>query len=102
MKEVVDKILDLNYLLVGISVYDTNVDFAISLSKYLKQENKDSIIGCGGHFATFNAKHLLKSNVIDYVFKGEGEELLLEFMEKIHNNIELRDIKGFQSIVNLG
>ncbi len=55
-----------------------------SLAHRLKQTAPDTPVIIGGVFATINAKEILADSPdIDYVAKGEGEELLPEFLEHL-------------------
>ncbi|KAB0664268.1 radical SAM protein [Oryzomonas japonica] len=55
-----------------------------SMAQQLKQAAPDTPIIVGGVFATINAKEILADTPdIDYVARGEGEELLPEFLENL-------------------
>jgi radical SAM superfamily enzyme YgiQ (UPF0313 family) len=55
-----------------------------SMAQRLKQTFPDTPVIVGGVFATINAKEILADSLdIDFVAKGEGEELLPEFLENL-------------------
>jgi anaerobic magnesium-protoporphyrin IX monomethyl ester cyclase len=57
-----------------------------SMAQRLKQTAPDTPIIVGGVFATINAKEILADSPdIDYVARGEGEELLPEFLENLQS-----------------
>jgi len=91
-----DAILEYAPQVIGMSVYrdskDPVCDFSIKVKKVLPNVK----IICGGAFATIYATDLLtQCNGIDYIVRGEGEQVFLEllrFFEKKHCNVY--DIHG--------
>jgi len=64
-----------------------------TLAHRLKQTAADTPIIVGGVFATINAKEILADSPdIDFVAKGEGEELLPEFLENLKSPGEVRGL----------
>jgi len=62
----------------------TSYPATLGMAQRLKQAAPDIPIIVGGVFATINAKEILADSPdIDYVAKGEGEELLPEFLENL-------------------
>ena len=62
----------------------TSYPATLGMAQLLKQTAPDTPIIVGGVFATINAKEILADSPdIDYVAKGEGEELLPEFLENL-------------------
>lgn len=56
------------------------------MAQRLKQAAPDTPVIVGGVFATINAREILADSPdIDYVAKGEGEELLPEFLENLES-----------------
>jgi len=72
--------------IVGISTYTMLHDDVISLSNAIKNNDKSIIVIVGGHHATYADEELLKSGGIDYVVRGEGENTLIELVERIKSN----------------
>ena len=88
-------ILEKKGQIIGFSLYDSNVEFALKLIDYIKKNEPEVIICCGGHFATFNARNLLNINYkIDYIFKGEGEETVVDFINELNGNREFSKVAG--------
>ena len=64
----------------------TSYTATCSMAQRLKQSAPDTPIIVGGVFATINAKEILADSPnIDYVAKGEGEELLPELLENLES-----------------
>jgi radical SAM superfamily enzyme YgiQ (UPF0313 family) len=63
-----------------------------SMAQRLKQESPDTPIILGGVFATMNAKKILVDcPYVDCIGVGEGEELLPDYLENLH---DLGKVKG--------
>ena len=63
-----------------------------SMAQRLKQESPDTPIILGGVFATMNAKKILVDCLyVDCICVGEGEELLPDYLENLH---DLGKVKG--------
>ncbi|MFH1938409.1 MAG: radical SAM protein [Patescibacteria group bacterium] len=75
---------------VGISVMTTQVKPALEISKIVKDFNKDLPVIWGGLHPTFFPEETVKHPLIDIVVIGEGEETLLEIVQKK----SLQDIEG--------
>ena len=57
-----------------------------AMASRLKTTAPQTPIIAGGVFATMNADHILKEcPYVDYIGRGEGEELLPEFLDNLHN-----------------
>jgi radical SAM superfamily enzyme YgiQ (UPF0313 family) len=64
----------------------TSYPATLSMAHRLKQTSPDTPVIVGGVFATINAKDILTDSPdIDFVAKGEGEELLPEFLENLES-----------------
>ena len=49
----------------------------------------------GGVFATFASEKIIKSDLVDYICRGEGEEAISEFCKKLCGGKFIHDIKNF-------
>ena len=64
-----------------------------SIARRLKQGSPDTPIIIGGVFATLNAKEILSDcPYVDCVGRGEGEELLPDFLENLDDPGEVRSL----------
>jgi radical SAM superfamily enzyme YgiQ (UPF0313 family) len=68
--------------LVGISVMTTQVAPALEISRLVKEFNKDIPVIWGGLHPTFFPEQTVKHPLIDVVAIGEGEETLLEVVQR--------------------
>lgn len=69
----------------------------LKIVELIKKINSKAIVLVGGFNATTNYKKMLKSEFIDYIVRGEGEEILLEILKntKKFNRIIDEDTKPF-------
>lgn len=80
-----------NFDLIGISSYASTSIRAVQLINFLKPLNKPVI--WGGIHATISPEDCIKH--VDYVCRGEGEEAIIEFVEKLQKKKDLTKIKNF-------
>lgn len=93
--EITDKIAYFKPDIVGISVKSVKIASAIKVSEICKKIDRNIIVIAGGFHATTKPEDLLKSDSIDIVVRGEGEETFLELVENIKDgNCDFRNIKG--------
>ena len=77
----------------GFSCYIWNIEITLKVAENLKKAKPECTVFLGGPEASYNYKELLKNSFIDYVFIGEGEETLKQFL----NNIPPEKINGIAS-----
>ncbi len=76
-----DAILTDKPLFIGFSCYIWNIETIFQLAKVIKEKSPKITIALGGPEAGHNAKQILNDNTfIDYVFAGEGEKSVPEFL----------------------
>ncbi len=90
-------------IIIGFSLFTSQLWEIHSLiakmkNKYRNIYAKNIIFIAGGPHPTGDPKNTLKSGFFDVVFVGEGEETLIEFMQKVRNNKDYKDIKGIAYI----
>lgn len=86
-----EKIKEFSPDLIGISLLSSSLsDITINTIKRLKKFNFKMIVG--GVAPTINPEQYI--NEVDYLCIGEGENTLLELLDKINNKKEIKDIKG--------
>lgn len=81
-----------NFDLVGISADTPRFPAAVAIAKEAKKKN--SIIVMGGYHVTFMDEEALKTRVVDYVVRGEGEESFLNLVNAIEEGSDPKDIHG--------
>jgi anaerobic magnesium-protoporphyrin IX monomethyl ester cyclase len=78
--------------IVAISVVTNQAKFVPIITKTIK-ENSNAIIIAGGIHATIAPKDL-KEKGVDYIFQGEAENSIIEFVSALQNNKPVDKIKG--------
>lgn len=104
INDVVEEIIKLNPDVVGLSLYATNMCCSSSLLKLLKSLKPNLPVIVGGPEASQESDLLaFKEGLINYVFVGEAEELLTNFMESKQYLIpaEKKVLGGFNSRLEL-
>jgi anaerobic magnesium-protoporphyrin IX monomethyl ester cyclase len=77
---------------IGITATTTEVPDALEIAKTAKHLNKTVVMG--GLFPTSNSRYLLESPNIDFIVRGEGEEIFLQLLNAIEDKKEFSGIKG--------
>ncbi len=86
-----EKIKEFNPDLIGVSLLSSSLsDITINTIKRLKKLNFKIIVG--GVAPTTNPEQYIDE--VDYLCIGEGENTILELVNKINNKKEINDIKG--------
>ena len=87
-KYLVDFTLQYNPDVVGISGnFNCNKSFITVCCRKLKEARKDLPIVLGGHYPTNCYSDILKNDPnVDYIILGEGEKVMLQFLEAIREN----------------
>ena len=104
INDVVEEILHLNPDVVGLSLYATNIWCSKYLLRLLKALKPTMPIIVGGPEASQHPElEIFEKGLIDYVFVGEAEELLSDFLERKQYLIpaEKEVLGGFNSRLNL-
>jgi radical SAM superfamily enzyme YgiQ (UPF0313 family) len=97
IKDRLEQILeDFQPEVVGISLWTARVLFGLELARHTKKILPDIKIVAGGIHATILPEDMLKSGVIDYVIRGEGEFAFISLLENIK-----KDISSMENIDNL-
>lgn len=83
IKDNIDNIINniKDYDIIGLSCYIWNIEMMIELSKKLKQLYPDKIVFAGGPEVSYDTKYFV--NYFDYVMSGEGEEIILPFIDSL-------------------
>jgi len=87
--------------IIGIPTFTALIASCLKLAKAIKKENKDIFIVFGGPHATFDDTIGLKSKLVDFVIRKEGELTLLELVETIlDGQTDYSKIKGITYFAN--
>ena len=73
--------------IVGMTIVDTTVHASNLLAKYIKQLNPEICIIAGGPAMSFKECRIRLSKDFDYYLVGEGEEAIVEFLQKFDDMI---------------
>ncbi|MBT3887176.1 MAG: B12-binding domain-containing radical SAM protein [Rhodospirillaceae bacterium] len=79
---------------IGIGCLTAHVARAYQIAQMIKAEIPDTIITVGGIHPTALPDEPLDQGVIDYVVRGEGEEIMLQLYRALHGDDESHDIRG--------
>lgn len=103
----IDTIIDYvnNYqpdvLLIGHSGSTSAQPIINSITHDIKCLNRNIVIVLGGVFPTFHWKEILTSNdQFDFIVRGEGEQTILQLIEKIEKNLTTDNINGIAFLKN--
>lgn len=89
------EITKINYDVIGLSIMTfASKNFALFISKILKEFNKDTLIVVGGTACLrwFNGYELINSEDIDFLVMGEGEETLKNIVINLEKGANKDDI----------
>ena len=78
--------------LIGITLVDNTINFSLTFLEKIKDKKIPVITGGVG--TTFSYKKILKSELVNYVCIGEGEEALVELCNKMYNNEDCTKIRN--------
>lgn len=78
--------------LVGLSSDTPRHNLAIQLAKKIKQYNVPIVIG--GPHASFMIEETLKTGLIDYIIRGEGEYSMLSLVQHLANKSDISTVPG--------
>lgn len=84
--------------LVGISADTIGYPAAIEIAATAKQAGARVVMG--GYHVTFQDEEALRSGVVDYVIRGEGEQPLLSLIEALEGNCPLEEVSSLSFLEN--
>ncbi len=94
-QEFIEKIISYNPELIIIETSTPSFKNDIRIIQDIHQELPDSqIVLCGSHASVFAEQILINYNFIDYILIGEYEYILLDLVNHLENNLDLRSVSG--------
>lgn len=89
-------IIDKKPDIIGFSCYIWNIEGTLKISSIIKEILPNTIILFGGPEVTYNGREYLeKYSYVDYVIKGEGEQIFKNFIDKVYcGEIDFEVIDG--------
>lgn len=67
---------------------------ALRLASLVKEQHPDTIVTAGGVFFSYAAEEALDTAFMDYVVHGEGEITLLELLDAVADNRDVKSVRG--------
>ena len=92
-EELTNKILGFEPDLVGFSAMTYAFPDGLEIAGRIKQKNPDVYTVFGGYHAS-STPEIVQYDSIDFTVIGEGENALVELVQKLENNEEVSNIKG--------
>lgn len=83
---------------VGITSLTSQVPMAEKVAEVCKMDNPQVLTIIGGAHAYYRAGELLQNENIDYVFSGEAEEGILEFLSAVKNKVGIDVMKRISGL----
>jgi radical SAM superfamily enzyme YgiQ (UPF0313 family) len=93
-EEIGDEIKKRSPDIVSISALTPTIGVALDSADKIKQVKPDTIVVLGGYHPTFEYESVLKEKSVDVVVRGEGEYTLLELVQTLENEGDLKTVKG--------
>ncbi|MEE9525307.1 MAG: radical SAM protein [Candidatus Woesearchaeota archaeon] len=89
------EIISFNPDLIGISANTTHFSMGIKIAKFIKDKMTEEVpIVFGGVHTTLNPDEILKFDCIDMLVVGEGEEAIVELVEKLGKKEDISEIQN--------
>ncbi|MEM2115671.1 MAG: radical SAM protein [Candidatus Woesearchaeota archaeon] len=79
--------------IIGFSTNSLYFKYIIKISEEIKKLNPNIKIIIGGYYATTNPQ-IIRNSLFDYLFVGDADETIVEFLNKLEKKKELRNIRG--------
>ncbi len=95
-KKALEKINLNHFDVVGITTDTPRYYEALGIAKEIKKSGK--LIVMGGYHVTFLDEEVLSTGLVDFVVRGEGEEIFLNLLNALENNTALKNIPGISYI----
>ncbi|MDY2745482.1 MAG: radical SAM protein [Methanosphaera sp.] len=80
--------------LVAITALTPTIGRALEAAEITKMVLPDCLVVMGGYHPTFNYEETLQDESVDMVIRGEGEYILLDLVDTLENDGNLREVKG--------
>jgi anaerobic magnesium-protoporphyrin IX monomethyl ester cyclase len=98
--DIIQRIEDEKPFLVATTCYTATFPAGLEVLRIAKEINPTVITVIGGIHPTFMWEEALKSGVVDFVVRGEGEETLVELLESIDSDSPFSKVKGIAYLEN--
>ena len=85
--------------IIGFSVVTNQWPYAKKLAAWARKATNVPLV-CGGIHTMAAAEEILQSQVFDFIIRGEAEEALAEFVDKLSKNQDPSDVKNLGFLQN--
>lgn len=92
--DILKRELNDNVLCVGLSVMTPQISNALEINQMIRDYNKNIPIVWGGIHSTLFPEEVIKSSLIDFLIKGEGELSFPKLLKFFKGEIDLENISG--------
>ena len=79
--------------IIGFSVVTNQWAYAAKLAAWARRATPAPLV-CGGIHTMAAGEEVLQSGVFDYIIRGEAEEALAEFVDKLHRNEDVSNVRN--------
>ena len=91
--EFIDRLKQENANLIGFSVVTNQWPYAARLAVWARRATRATIV-CGGIHTMAAGEEVLQSGGFDYIIRGEAEEALAEFVDKLERGEDVSEVKN--------
>ncbi|RKY71108.1 MAG: radical SAM protein [Candidatus Latescibacterota bacterium] len=85
-----------NFNLVGISVDTTRYPVSLKIAQAAKRHGRPVVVG--GPHVTFFDEETLRTGLVDYVVRNEGEHIMLDLVRHLEDGHNLEEVQGISSM----
>lgn len=83
-----------NPRLIGFTVFETGFHWVRQICDFIKKINPSIITIAGGYYPTLVPEEVIKCDSIDVICRGEGEHALLELVNALESNSDIKSISN--------
>ena len=80
--------------IVAVTSVTPTIESALKTAKISKEACPNAVTVLGGYHPTFTYQEVLKNDFVDIVICGEGELTMVELVDSLENEKNLREVKG--------
>lgn len=91
-EKIIDYIYSNSFDVLAFSVYIWNIEKIKEILSYLKEQNFNKIIYCGGPEASYSYEILMNNYNVNYITKGEGETSFNLLVDYLCNKCEITSV----------
>ncbi|MDH7600872.1 MAG: radical SAM protein [Armatimonadota bacterium] len=94
-RRAIDQVLERDFDCLGITAMHEQWRFVVQLAKAVRSERKKVLITVGGYLPTLAPQPLLRTcPELDFVVRGEGENVIREVLSRIERNQDWTNVAG--------